>query len=270
MGIEAYLDWIRADFDDLLANGRVRRAGALCKESGIPFADSGFQYFTGDLDACIVLVHLNPKWAPEFDLRQYRDFEDWIDHHRRFGHYHWGNDPSYRSRFDMKQVRFLRPFGVIDFLPPGDRRNDRRNAELAVDQKLQLELIPYASNSFPTNRLTGALLQPYFDLLLGVVTARPRDYVIFCGVVFEHLLRSSGRLVEFHEHRFRLPTTKGTSRNEYCFANVVIDAGGSPIKAAVARSFAIQGLPMDAYGHMCSRLYHHGAAGPDEMLSERP
>jgi hypothetical protein len=213
-------------------------------------------YFTGALDAKIVLVHLNPKLSPLLSAFHYPSFETYLDEHRRFGYHHWEKNPKYRSMFDQKQVRFLKPFGVIDFRPDSEPGHERRNPALAIDKKLQLELIPYATATFDYHNFSDEILKPHFDRILGVIAAYPRDYVIFCGAVFDRLLSNSNVLTERQDHRFRLPTSKGTSVGEYRFSNVEIRYGDSSIRAGIARSFATQGMPMAAYGAKCRELYN--------------
>lgn len=255
-GVRRLLDEARFDVDDLVACGRMRRADELIERTGVDFDPTYFpMYFTGDFAAPLVLVHLNPKLAGRLSGPRFENFETYVERHRRFGHYHWGQDRTYRSTFDHKQVRFLRPFGVIDFLDDPDDASKRRNAELAIDRKLQLELVPYASPTFPTHRFTAARLRSHCERVLEAVTAYPRDYVLFCGAVFDELLDRAGVVESRTEHRFRLPTTNGPSRGEYRFSNVVLRNAGELIRAGVARSFATQGLPMPAYGARCHELY---------------
>jgi hypothetical protein len=81
---------------------------------------------------------------------------------------------------------------VIDFLDDSDPRHDRTNPARAIDQKLQLELIPYASADFPTQKLLKVNLSAHFERVLDVITDFPREYVLFCGAVFDELLKCSG------------------------------------------------------------------------------
>ncbi len=113
-------------------------------------------FFTGDLDASFVLVHLNPKQRDvtsdepaDFPL-PFRSFEEYFDVCRHFGARMYGSESSrtHRSQFDLKQVRFLEPFDVIDFVEEKTREDRFTNLERLFDCKLQLELIPYGSNSF--------------------------------------------------------------------------------------------------------------------------
>lgn len=255
-GVQRLLDEARRDVDELIATGRISRADELASHTGVDFdPTSSPMYFTGDFEARLVLIHLNPKLGQRGAGPRYRDFDTYLDRHRRYGYHHWGQDPTYRSAFDHKQVRFLRPFGTIEFLEGTDSVSKRRNAELAVDRKLQLELLPYPSHNFPTHRFSAATLQPHFERVLDVVSAYPRDFVLFCGAVFDDLIEQAGLAISVSTHRFRLPTRRGQSQGEYRFSNAVLQSSSGPIRAGVARSFATQGLPMAAYGEKCHDLY---------------
>jgi hypothetical protein len=255
-GVTALLAECRSDVEELIATGRIGQAAELAERTGVDFDPTSFpMYFTGAFDSRLVLVHLNPKLSPRLRGARFADFDAYFDAHRRFGFHHWGRDPTYRSAFDHKQVRFLRPFGTIDFEPDTGDASRRRNAQRAIDRKLQMELVPYPSPTFPTQRFTGELLKAHFGRVLGVVASYDRDFVLFCGAVFDELLDRSGRLVSRREHRFRLPTANGISKSDYRFSSVVLDHESGPIRAGVARSFATQGLPMSAYGERCHALY---------------
>lgn len=253
----------RTDVNQLLSLGLISGAVDLTRETGMTFdAKCNPMYFTGAFESPIVLVHLNPKLSEQLAGYPYSDFEDYCIRHRSFGFSHWGLEPGYYSAFDLKQVRFLRPFGVIDFRPKTEVGHLRTNAAMAIDQKLQLELIPYASPSFETAKFSNAVLEPHFARVLAAISSYPRKYVIFCGAVFDDLLESSGLLTFREDHRFHLPIKVGWSKNEYRFSNVRFELEGMSIQAGIARSFAIQGIPMEAYGAACSELYGVDETGP--------
>lgn len=255
-GIEQLIDEARTDVADRLAGHDVRRAVTLADETGLDLSVNSFpMYFTGAFESRFVLIHLNPKLSERLSKVRYSNFDEYLDAHRCFGYNHWEQDPTYRSAFDHKQVRFLRPFGVIDFMPDTEPGHDRTNPARALDQKLQLELIPYATPTFANRDFSTQVLAPHFKRVLGVITAYPRDYVIFCGAVFDRLLRRSDLVVARQDHHFHLPTVKGTSASEYRFSNVEFRFGNSTIRAGIAQSFAAQGIPMPAYGAKCHELY---------------
>ena len=255
-GVRRLIDEARDEVEELLATGRIGRAVDLVERTGVEFDAVSFpMYFTGALEARLVLIHLNAKQSPRLGGPRFRAFETYFDAYRRFGYHHWGQDPTYRSAFDHKQVQFLRPFEVIDFLPETDPRGKRKNPELALDGKLQLELVPYASPTFPTHPLTAGLLRPHFDRVLDAVAVYQRDYVLFCGVVFDELLERSGVLKSRQDHRFRLPTSTGMSKAQYGFSTLVLEHEGIQLRAGLARSFAVQGLPMTEYARKVRELY---------------
>lgn len=256
-GVTRLLDQAKLDVDEILAGKEVRGAVELTANTGLPFQTRQFpMYFTGDFSAQLVLVHLNPKFSTQMDKPGYCDFDEYLDGHRRFGHLHWEMDPTYKSQFDQKQVRFLRPFGAIDFLDDADPRHTRTNPARVIDQKLQLELVPYASPDFPAHRFSLDDLRPHFERVLGVISAFPRRYVLFCGAVFDELLERSDLNVTRESHKFHLPIKSGeNSKGEYHFSNVALPYRGTVLHAGVARSFATQGLPMRAYGIKCHELY---------------
>jgi hypothetical protein len=112
-GVQSLLNEARVDVTEILQNLPVSRAQALTQRTKISFETKQFpMYFTGAIEAPLRLVHLNPKLSARMDDQGYSTFDEYVDGHRRFGQLHWGEDPTYRSAFDRKQVRFLRPFSV--------------------------------------------------------------------------------------------------------------------------------------------------------------
>jgi len=259
-----FIEQMRVDVDDFIATGVMRRAQELNAGRGRRiFNDNDTpMFFVGDLDASLVLIHLNQKQAdkpPELRTKPgFSTTEEYFEQFRRFGANKYGpsSDGTHKSPFDHKQIRFLRPFEVIDFVDErlGNRRDRLTNLERAIDRKLQLELIPYGSDSFSAADFVRrpALLQPHLDRVTNVIAARPRRYVIFCGAVFAPLL--ARYVVE--EHRFGLIRTGcRPTRGSYRFANLVIPHATQPIDAGLAHSWATQGLPMTAYAREVHRRY---------------
>jgi hypothetical protein len=239
---------IRADLDELVDKGRMSRAIRLSERTGEHLNFNEYPaFFFGDLDASLVLAHLNPKQrnnaAMRFAGRPHIDsFEKYFDAFRRFGEHSYGpqSNGEHKSPFDHKQIRFLRPFGVIRF---GD--DTQENLRRVVDDKLQIELVPYGSSTFSGYRFPPETLREHFDRLMKVIAAQPRRYVIFCGAVFSRLLPPDTVL---DEHDFHLTKADGSqTKNRARFANLRIPWQGRVLSAGLAHSFAQQGIPMDAY-----------------------
>jgi hypothetical protein len=263
VGFDVLLDDIRADLNDLARIGRVSRADELSRATGQQFhATAVPQYFTGDLSAPLVLVHLNPK---QDGRRPGRDrytgpvptLDGYLDEYTLFGRGRYGpsSPRTHRSPFDHKQIRFLRPFNAINFI--GEDEPDARSTNLqrVIDDKLQLEVIPYQSVTFSRRGMTEQVLAPHYRRLLATITAAPRQYVIFCGRVLADLLR--GWVVQ--EHQFPLVKKDGTrTAGTYRFANLLINQDGHLLYAGLAPSFSRQGIPMTAYGAECAARYRTG------------
>ncbi len=251
---------IKAEFEEFAETGRMLGAIAMSKATGHHFNHSNYPlYFTGALDAPMVLIHLNPKQANDYAERylgpiRWQSFDEYFAFHERFGHHMYGvqSARTHRSPFDHRQIRFLRPFNVVEFVS-GVSSDDRyTNLERAIDCKCQLELVPYGSDSFKTHQLKPELLQPLIDRLLQVITECPRRYVVFCGTVFAKLLRS--RIV--HTERFLLRKQDGSwTTNRASFSWLQLPHHGKVVHAGIAHSFAQQGIPLSRCGEECRRRY---------------
>jgi hypothetical protein len=257
---QTFKNTIRADLDEFLATRTMQRAIDLSKQTGQHFNHNHYpMYFTGKLEARIVLVYLNPKHqnddAPSYTGPLWlQDIESYLAYHQHFGKTVYGPSAprTHKSPFDQKQIRFLRPFGVIPFVEEHSQDDHFVNLERVCDEKLQLELIPYSSDTFSAKGFTPAILQPHIERLLDVISACPRDYVLFCGQIFETFFRESIT----DTHVFKLPKNDGRmTQNKTRFSNIRFTYNGTIVCAGLAHSFAQQGIPMDAYGRQCKALY---------------
>ena len=256
---------VREDFEELSQTGTLRRARELSSDTQVFESEQFPQYFTGRLDANVVLIHLNPgKMSAAYPAR-WQSFEDYFDFHEHFGRRCYGKGSprgkkGYKSRFDWRQLAFLKQLGVINFLEERTEDDRYTNLETSIDEKLQLELIPYRSDRFDASALPPAELAPYLERILELIARSHRDFVLFCGSVFETILRSatSDRLnVEcIKTCKFNLKKRDGNlTRNAARFANVSIEFDGRSIRAGIAHSYAQQGLPAEEYGKQVRALY---------------
>ena len=174
---------------------------------GNPFSTMGMPgYFTGKRDAETVFVQLNPgldankadkRW--DFETKHFRKesfIDDYIDSRKNYGK----NDRMREDPFDFKQAAFLYDWkdSGINFLPNmnWNNKNDKTihlwldSKEQVLMDKLQLELVPYASSKFEINKKKLNLLFPFVDTLLEEIfrLEKGRKYVIFGGD-FDDLFR---------------------------------------------------------------------------------
>jgi hypothetical protein len=254
---------MRDAWEQFTSGGELQGALELQDATGELFSAAALpQFFTGDLDACFVLVHLNPKkhdtpWARNHPKAS--SFEEYVLAQRWFGRGHYGPGASaWHSPFDYKQIKFLEPFEAIKFAA---RDEDGRSATLVnlervIDRKLQLELIPYASSVFRTNKLkrTVGMLEAHYERMISVLTATPRDYIIFCGSIFDDLL--DRHVLDRRPHAFWLKKADGTRmRQKSRFSVITLRTPSGNITAGIAHSWARQGIPMRAYAQEIKAHY---------------
>lgn len=179
-------------------------------------------YYTGNRDAQTVFVQLNPgmnadiadeRW--DFNTKCFSKgnfIEDYKESLRNYGL----RDRFRYDSFDVKQAAFLycwhdSKIGFpenIDWDPIKDKKPNKTKEEKAKDNevlsklketswlyakecvlqnKLQLELIPYASQNFEIKDYNNPIWKEYIENLLDEIFRVPRTYVIFGGDVFEKL-----------------------------------------------------------------------------------
>ncbi|WP_227428946.1 hypothetical protein [Psychrobacter sp. I-STPA6b] len=258
--MEKLINIMKSDIEELHLNRKISRAKELSEQTGMHINHNEYpSYFFGDPQAKFVLVHLNPKQQDnlsdgyEGDFK-FADFDEYFKFHRYYGKIHYGehSNKTLKSPFDLKQIRFIKPFNVIEF---NDTDGKYSNLEKVIDNKLQLELLPFGSSKFETALIKGDALEPYIETLLDTITSQKREYVIFCGKVFESLLKKY--IISKKDYEFKLPKVDGSAaKNNSRFSKIIINFNDKEISAGIAKSFAQQGLNMSAYGEKCCHLYN--------------
>lgn len=252
-----YQSVIKKDFEEWLANGLCTNAQKINKELGQEYFDtSNPHYFTGDVEAAVVLVHLNPKRnKPDFYKKsQFESFSEYWDFYENFGQNHYGekSERSHKSPFDHKQIRFLRPFNVFDF----SECDSYLNLQKVIDEKLQLELIPYGSPSFDFKKIDNDLLKLSIENTLRLIASLPRKYVIFCGKVFQSSSILDPYKKSSEKFEFKLRKKDGSeTKNKYEFIFITLEIDNQTIHAGIAPQFAVQGAPISSYGEKIANLY---------------
>ena len=276
---------IRKDVEERLSGKEISAAKALAPvvaKMKSSFATSGFStkglpgYFCGDKNARTIVVNLNPgmdaKMADDLWSDKTKDFDhssvdtfirDLMTHSKNFGL----DDADRFDEFDVKQAAFLTRWknSGID-LPQEPDWNDRENTCLKAKknvlyQKLQLELIPYASAKFEIvrDKKTRDLFLPYIDTLLEEIFSKPRLYVIFASAIFEDLFKiynASNNSQTFVIPREDQKVQLKEGGRKAKFKVIEIHYNGKVQKALIAHTFPSQGLNwafdlMQKYGKAC-------------------
>lgn len=252
-----YKEIIRRNFEEWKTLGKCNDAVQLNEKVGEEYFDTADpHFFTGDIYAQIALIQLNPKrdkkaWYSE-DFKKYNDFSEYWDFYTHFGAKMYGvnSKRDHTSRFDNKQIHFLKPFNILPF----SEKDKYHNLEVVVDKKLQLELVPFGSPNFDYKKIGIENLMPYIHQLIDVLTITNREYIIFCGRVFHELLKNY--IVKEKTHSFHLEKVDGsTTQQKYDVINVILQYKEKEIKACIAPQFAQQGCPIKRYGEKVSNLY---------------
>ncbi|MBR0527711.1 MAG: hypothetical protein IJJ98_13650 [Prevotella sp.] len=201
---------------------------------------------------------------------------------------------AYPDNFDLKQAAFLKEWPedcdvvIPKSFPPKDNKLDNmdydealKTAENVLTQKLQLELVPYASRKFDGVKNDEALF-PYVKTLFDEIFSEsckgkePR-YVIFCADFFDGLFKKYNNAdvdkypgwIKYDKpfyHRESMDVFD--KRKAYCTPIRIHLKGkekspeeGPSLKAIIAHTFPNQSLSnaydrMAKYGNFCWDTYH--------------
>ena len=201
-------------------------------------------------------------------------------------------DSNRHDNFDLKQAFFLRDWedsevklntDNLNFIIKHNKDKNRKEEvkpkkleekKQVLNNKLQLELVPYASRSFSSFADTDKIkvLCPYVDTLLHEIFSKERKYVIFCSRLFNDVFKVYNEnhrefSVTFgKEQKYVIEgkeVDKKTGENKTLRASctpITIKNGNSSIKAIIANTFPSQALPnayekMAEYGKLCYDEY---------------
>ena len=257
------LSAMQEDLQEFHAAGTISRARHLAQVTGQHFnADQLPQYFTGDPDGPVVLVHLNPKQATAPDqipgwLTTARTLEDYFDACRHFGARMYGpsSPRTHQSPFDHKQIRFLHPLGVVDFVQEHRRADRFTNLERVVDDKLQLS---WCLTTLSRSRLAASLLRSSRPTSAASCQRSHRTAPI-CPVLRYGVQAAVVRA------RHALARVSPAQEGRHAGAAALLlrqfaaALRGRPRRAGLAQSWARQGIPMTSYAKEIRSRY--GDAG---------
>ncbi len=265
---EDYIEFIKRHFEDWQNNGFCSSALALNSKLGCEyFSETNPHFFTGDLEAEFVMVHLNPKQIKDKKINKFKrfsalesgkeiggfgSFDVYLNYYAKFGSLKYGENASrkHKSPFDHKQIRFIRPFNVL----PINSADNYKNLENVIDKKLQIELIPFGSESFDYRKVGSENLIQFIEPVLSFIFSSNRKYVVFCGRVFEGLLNKY--IVKKNRITFKLKKNDGQETlSDFEIINFQISINGVIFNGAIAPQYAKQGYPVEDYGKKVSSLY---------------
>ena len=270
-------DNIKTDLLSLLKHGYVKEARNLntILGKGDLFAERCTpMYFTGNIDAKTVFVMLNPGSNTDiYDLKADSDIDiDILVNQHISSMEAYGSDERERMRidnFDLKQAAFLYEFKdsgieIPDFFTHKERVMSLLAKERVLTQKLQLELIPYASREFITlfDSYQSAmhnvpLIEKHINRLFDTIVTIKRKYVLLGSKQHYYILWALKSLklkeVELHEPvRIQID---GLKKAVY-FNTAIVHHNNEPVQVGIPYSFPRRDLPnafekMREYGKCC-------------------
>ena len=247
-------------------------------------------YFFGDREAETVVINLNPgedatlcdnAWGERtkgFGTSVEGFVDSYLERQRKYGDKYGVTKKGKADSFDVKLAAFLAPWegsGIgLQSDPDWDNEPCRMEAKTKViNNKLQLELVPYASAKFDLDPKGDVkLLFPYIETLLDEICAKDRTYVIFASSKFEYLFKQYNKITRtdtftFGELYNPEPSLKqmhdGTEGKLRVKCRVIwIHYQGKKQQALIAHTFPSQGLGraydlMQTYGKLCYEQWCH-------------
>lgn len=236
-------------------------------------------YYAGDRKAKTVMVMLNPgmdvdeandNLMCDICKRSMKNAADIENYHKwcvEYGHI----DRSRLDNFDLKQAFFLHNWkdtGIslpenLCASPKSGKQTLLDAKEAVLTQKLQMDLIPYASSSFSAfNKKMLSLTVPFVETLFDEIFSQDRNYVVFCSKKFEAVFKEYNKV---HQGAIDFVATEsqiipGSKINGSC-SIVIIHHQNKTVKALIANTFPNQALPnayhlMEKYGDFCYQQYY--------------
>lgn len=236
-------------------------------------------HFVGDRDAQTVFVMLNPgedacvancMFNAKTATYNRQCLSDFIDSYKKDKTKVTVSRSTIVDSFDLKQAAFLKPWcdnGIS--LPmhfPTCKCAHWDAVENVLNQKLQLELLPYSSNSIGTmNKKDMDYIMPFLETIFDEISSKERKYVIFgygkFEMLFDYFNDYSARNNSINKVSFVRRGMKTTLKNRYAYCSIVtVHYYTKKFRAIIAPSFSNQAysksyLLMQQYGRFCYDEY---------------
>ena len=193
-----------------------------------------------------------------------------IDNYHKWSINYGLEDKSRQDNFDLKQAFFLKQWVDTGISLPANlcsnSKSDKQTLldakEIVLTQKLQLDLIPYASSSFgkfAKDKLS--LVFPFVETVFDEIFSHDRKYVIFCSRKFERVFKEYNKVypgtIDFLGTYSQ--QIAGSKINGSC-TKICIHYKNQSLNAIIANTFPNQALPnayekMEDYGAFCYSVY---------------
>ncbi len=251
--MKQYLNYIKDILSQLQEIGYCSDAKLLNENIGEDYFDiTNPHFYTGDFESDLVMVQLNAKRTKkDFGKNLTYSYDEYINHYSNYGKIIYGIESRrvWKSAFDLKQIRFLKPLEILPFT----NSNIFDDLEIVADKKLQLELVPFGSPDFNYQKVGAINLNAYIDRLLELIVSKDRKCVVFCGRVFHDILKPF--VVSEKIHCFKLLKINNEfTQNDYQLIEIQLEYKGKKLNAFIAPQYAKHGIPLSEYGKKLREL----------------
>lgn len=276
MNIMTLVQRINQELTELFNTGQI--ANAVLPNREFAVASKAIPgYYAGNRDAETVFVNLNPGE----DVKKAEAFAKlFLANNRSHGvssfikqHIYAATNAGYiignkLDHFDVKTAAFLSEWPSSGILFPNSPVNFSNVVDQIIantnclNQKLQLELLPYPSSNFnavPINSSNAVVLFPFLETILDEIFRKERKYVIFASRKFEILFKlyngNGNYSIQFGTKCSKhLNKNNGTTaRKVNCLPITISTTGKKPQKAMIACSF-----PNHAYSRAYDLMRQYG------------
>ena len=204
----------------------------------------------------------NAKNANHLNGNQPENFIEYQQKHQNLGRFYLDlnckNEVDNAFSNDIRMLNFLKPFQIIRF----DSASLQKNLQKLIDEKLELDLVPYLSPDFSDKDFmcNYNVCKPFVERVLNGVLAYPRQYVVFMGSCFDRVLAEY--IDESETFTFFLtspdkPNQKFVAR----FTRITLKFNNRRVIAGIAESFFDDGFDevmIEKYGRESVAIINRG------------
>jgi hypothetical protein len=284
---KALFDAIRDDLGSLKEKQKINNAEQLNEEVTKKFNCTSYpMYFTGNLRSPYVMIHLNPKF-PRGETPAYArllpseiDFCEYIDFHMNFGTRVYGIRPPITEgkKFDKKQMDFMESLSGKNLETSTKSREDEfKKLEKFMNEKLQLELIPYGSNDFDSGEILKiSSLKKHITRVMDTIFECERKLVVFCGGIFVSIFEGKKydekyEVTMFHKELFTCTKRDGkpTSFKLGFFSLEIKNKNTQKTqKCYIAPTFSKRGISVIKYGKKCQEIMNEEKIRANRLINK--
>jgi len=254
-----FLNDLEKEYSEYIETGEVQILKDVERQTSKRFLYQNPIYFSGNINSKLAVITFNSTRNKFSAVECNESFSDYQYKCQNFGKL-FVNEESLDllTTNDIRTMAFISPFQVIRF----DGKSIQENLQKLIDEKFELDLIPYASPDFsPSDFIQNySTCKTLVDRTLNGIYSHPRQYVIFFGEYFTNILREY--IVDSERFTFLLTSNlKPNQKNIASFTRITLKYNNIKIIAGIAESFYDENLDevmLEKYGRESAAIINRG------------